>query len=151
MDTVRRIEAYLEELFREERFSHCFPLQVVLAPGNKIRVFIDADEGVTLKACQEVSRALENRLDTDGSFGDSYTLEVSSPGTDRPLTQWRQYAKHRGRTLEVQMQNGSRVTGTLTSLGDGTLYIEQENAKEKHKTAIPFDEVRESVVQIRFK
>ena len=54
--------------------------------GRILRVFIDKPGGVTLDDCQALSRALSKRLDEVDPIEDSYSLEVSSPGIERPLT-----------------------------------------------------------------
>src|SRR5437868_3618110 len=62
-----------------------------------VRVIVDRDGGVTLNDVADVSRAVSETLDADSEMGESpYTLEVSSPGVDRPLTEprhWRRAAK----------------------------------------------------------
>jgi len=71
-----------------------------------LRVIVDGDDGVSLDAVAELSRAISDALDTSednsGSFGsEAYTLEVSSPGVDRPLTEPRHWRRNRGRLVSV--------------------------------------------------
>lgn len=75
-----------------------------------LRVTVDADSGVSLDDIAEVSRALSARLDDAAAMGEApYTLEVSSPGTDRPLTEPRHWRRAAGRL----------VTAPLTAHGNG--------------------------------
>lgn len=68
-----------------------------------LRVVVDADGGVSLDDIAEVSRELSARLDAKNAMGDApYTLEVTSPGVDRPLTQPRHWRRAAGRLVIVQ-------------------------------------------------
>jgi ribosome maturation factor RimP len=67
-----------------------------------LRVIVDADGGVSLDEIAEVSREISARLDAKDAMGDApYTLEVSSPGVDRPLTQPRHWRRAVGRLVVV--------------------------------------------------
>jgi ribosome maturation factor RimP len=151
MDIVTHIERYLEDLVATGKFTDCFLLDVQLTGGHVLRVFLDGDSGITLETCQKISRYLESRLDESGLLGEDYTLEVSSPGANRPLSLWRQYPKHVGRTLLISMQDGSKIKGKLAALEDETLHVDQIINKKKREIVIPFGDIKESVVQISFK
>jgi ribosome maturation factor RimP len=67
-----------------------------------LRLVVDADGGVGLDQIAVVSREVSARLDTSGAMGDvPYTLEVSSPGVDRPLTEPRHWRRAQGRLVSV--------------------------------------------------
>lgn len=77
---------------------------VVTAAGRRsvVRVVVDRDGGIDLDAVADVSRAVSDVLDAADAFGDSaYTLEVTSPGVDRPLTEPRHWRRNVGRLVEV--------------------------------------------------
>ena len=82
-----KIESLLQDKFKEEGFTDCFLLEVKLHANRKLDVFIDSDTGITFGKCQTISRYLEQYLDEEGWLGESYVLEVSSPGVGRPLLQ----------------------------------------------------------------
>ena len=140
----------LEGLFESEEYSDTFLLEVESSAG-KHQVFIDSDSGVDLETCRKVSRYLEIGLEESGIVDEKYTLEVSSPGLDRPLTQWRQYGKHTGRKLEVLLKDGTRAKGVLTETGEDVLFLTEKRKKETVEHEIPFVNIKESVVQISFK
>jgi ribosome maturation factor RimP len=84
-----------------------------------VRVVVDRDGGVSLDAIAEVSRAVSAALDEadaqDGLTGRSpYTLEVTSPGVDRPLTQPRHWARNVGRLVSLTL-DGKPLTGRITT------------------------------------
>ena len=69
-----------------------------------LRVYVDADGGVGLDEIALISRELSARLDATGAMGEApYTLEVSSPGVDRPLTQPRHWRRATGRLVKVTL------------------------------------------------
>ena len=89
-----------------------------------LRVIVDADGGVSLDDIAEVSREISARLDAKNAMGDApYTLEVSSPGVDRPLTQPRHWRRAIGRLVVVPLtddntdvqQDSPADPGTLTA------------------------------------
>ena len=143
------IEQYLQELFTQEGFDDLFLLEV-RPTGSKYEVFLDGDNGVTIEMCRKVSRSLEEQLEEKGLVDAKYTLEVSSPGADRPLTMPRQYNKHTGRTLSVTLQDGSVLQGKLKEMHADGLLLTEKHKKGTVQHDIPFAEIKESVVQISF-
>src|SRR6266487_2002962 len=74
-----------------------------------LRVIVDADGGVSLDDIAEASREISATLDARNAMGEaSYTLEVSSPGVDRPLTEPRHWRRATGRLVAVPVAAGSR-------------------------------------------
>jgi ribosome maturation factor RimP len=81
----------------------------ISAAGRRrlLRVYVDADGGVGLDEIAVISRELSARLDATGAMGEApYTLEVSSPGIDRPLTQPRHWRRAAGRLVKVPLMAG---------------------------------------------
>jgi ribosome maturation factor RimP len=103
----------------------------VQAAGRRriVRVVVDLPDdalgGVPLDAVAAVSEALSQRLDeADAMGGAPYTLEVSSPGVDRPLSQRRHWARARGRLVRVTLRYGATRTGRLTEVDDDGLVVD---------------------------
>jgi ribosome maturation factor RimP len=84
-----------------------------VADKTKVLVLVDADQGMTIASCALLSRALSGELETSDLLEEAYTLEVSSPGLDYPLTEKRQYLKNLGRLLKVYLVTGEEVLGKL--------------------------------------
>jgi ribosome maturation factor RimP len=98
-----------------------------------LRVVVDADGGVSLDDIALVSREASVRLDDTGAMGEApYTLEVSSPGVDRPLTQPRHWRRAMGRLVRVPLASpGPRaeaqaapVEGRVIAAGDNGIILE---------------------------
>jgi len=104
--TRQKIEALTSELATEIAAASGLELvdvEYVKEPsGYYLRVFIDKETGVTLDDCQLVSEALSDRLDEIDPIPGSYSLEVSSPGLDRPLKKRSDYERFCGRTVKLR-------------------------------------------------
>jgi len=99
-----------------------------------LRVVVDADGGVSLDDIALVSREASIRLDDTGAMGEApYTLEVSSPGVDRPLTQRRHWRRAVGRLVRVPMAGlpgpraetqAAAVEGRVVAADDNGIVLE---------------------------
>ncbi len=90
----------------------------VSAAGRRrlLRVVVDSDQGVSLDDAAAISRQLSAALDADPVMGDfPYTLEVSSPGVDRPLTEPRHWRRSAGRLVRVTAAEAGIVTGRVVA------------------------------------
>jgi len=150
-----QIIGWLEERFATEEWSHGYVIDVQISSGHKIEVFVDSDQGLTLRMCTQLSRYLESFLDESADVPDKYKLEVSSPGATRPLVLKRQYHKHVDRTMEVQ--HGEQTTqGVLKTVDDDqivlhTVRVERVNKKRKkieEDVVIPFQEINKAIVKV---
>ena len=101
--------------------------------GNALlRLYIDteAHAGITVDDCERVSRATSDTLDAADPIPGNYTLEVSSPGIERPLRTARHFAPYAGETVFVEMvhlvDERRRFTGRLVASDDSTIEVEVE-------------------------
>jgi len=124
-----------------------FLVEVKVIPGNNIKVFLDADNGITIEKCIKVNRALYNQVEESDLFpnGD-FSLEVSSPGVEEPLKLHRQYKKNIGRTIEVTMNDDTKKQGKLLEVNDDDIVIEEKN-QQKKKTP---ESLRDQTINILF-
>lgn len=96
-----------------------------------LRVYIDSEEGVTIDDCEKVSRQISAILDVEDPIAGEYTLEVSSPGLDRPLFTAEQYAAYVGEVINVRLNSpidGRRkFKGVLNSADPKTIVMTVDN------------------------
>jgi ribosome maturation factor RimP len=113
-----------------------------------LRVAVDKDGGVDMDdiaaATGEVSRLLD---DSDVMGGGSYTLEVSSPGVDRPLTLPRHWRRNAGRLVKATLADGDEVTGRIVEPDDSGAGIEVDGTVRR----VEFGDVAKARIQIEFK
>src|SRR3954454_2989660 len=113
-----------------------------------LRVAIDKDGGVTMDDIADATREVSRVLDDTGVMGEqAYTLEVSSPGVDRPLTLPRHWRRNAGRLVKVSLEEGEPVTGRITSTDEQGAVLDVEGAERR----IAYAEVKKAKIQIEFK
>jgi ribosome maturation factor RimP len=111
----------------------CELVDVELVGGGRrptLRVYIDKPGGVTLDDCADVSRQLSMILDVEDPIPESYALEVSSPGLDRPLVTREDFGQHVGDMIKARLVTplaGRRnFTGRITGVSDEQVSLEIE-------------------------
>jgi ribosome maturation factor RimP len=96
--------------------------------GGLLRLYIDRAGGVTVEDCEAVSRRVSATLDVADPIGGEYTLEVSSPGLDRPLRTRAHFQRFTGGRVRVESlvprAGRRRWTGTLVAVGDAGVTLE---------------------------
>jgi len=131
-----------------------FIVSIRVKPVNNIKVYLDADNGFSIDKCSSVNKKLYAAMEAEQLFPDGdYSLEVSSPGVDEPLTQTRQYRKNIGRKVTVTDNEGVEKTGILKAVDDEEITLEIKPLKNKPAvitTQIPFSVIKKTVVQIIF-
>ena len=119
-------------------------------PDWILRVFIDKEGGVGLEDCEKVSRRLSASLDDADPIPGSYSLEVSSPGLERPLTRDAHFERFSGRLIEVKtyapFQGQKKWEGTLLGLEDGAVLLKVNEEVVK----IPRDQVAKANLAVEF-
>jgi ribosome maturation factor RimP len=110
------------------------------AHGHVVRVFIDrpgpaatAEESVSIEDCEQVNREMSTILDVEDPLPFAYTLEVSSPGLDRPLRDLNDYRRFSGRWAKVvvsePVDNQKAFEGRLKGVDDDTILLEAPNGR----------------------
>lgn len=148
-----RLEGWITEVLHT--VTGYFLVEFKVSAKNEIRVFVDADQGVSINELADLNRALRKRIEESGVFPEGdFSLELSSPGLDEPLKMRRQYLKNQGRKVELLMEDGSRRTGTLLSLGGDSLVLEelvrQDRKKVLQVSEIPFNLIKYTKVCVVF-
>ena len=92
-----------------------------------IRVYIDRESGVDISDCEKVSRQVSAVFDVEEPISEEYTLEVSSPGLERPLFRLEQFRKYVGSTIQLRAklpQDGrKKFKGDLVRVDDDTIVL----------------------------
>lgn len=115
-----------------------------------LRVYIDHDDGISVEACAEVSRQVSAVLDVEDPITGDYTLEVSSPGMDRPLFTLAQFADHVGEQAKIRLRvpyEGRRNFQGVIRGVDGDEIILQV---DEHEYLLPIDSIDKSNIIPRF-
>ncbi|HLW73786.1 MAG TPA: ribosome maturation factor RimP [Gammaproteobacteria bacterium] len=103
--------------------------------GGLLRIFIDREGGVTVDDCEKVSRQVSAVLDVEDPIPGAYTLEVSSPGLDRPLRKETDFARFAGEKAKLELllprDGRKRYTGTLKGCEAGEVLVEVDGLLHK--------------------
>ncbi len=132
-----------------------FLINIKISPANDIRTFLDGDNGITIQKCSEINKALYKFIEEKQIFeGNNFSLEVSSPGIGEPLKLYRQYVKNIGRNVEIELNDGSKISGKLLTVSDDELTIEEKTGKGNKSTTksvtIFFNQIKQTIVLITF-
>ena len=118
----------------------------IIAAGKRklITVIIDSDSHINLDQVTAVSRAVSDGIENVKSLGDfPFTLEVTSPGTDRPLTLLRHWKKNIGKLVKINLNDGGTKEGRISSVNDSSVTFDTGT--------VEFSEIKKAILQIEFK
>ncbi|MBP7897736.1 MAG: ribosome maturation factor RimP [Candidatus Planktophila sp.] len=125
----------------------------IATPGNHriVTCIVDGDASLNLDQVTTVSRVISELLDEAAFMGETpFTLEVTSPGVDRPLTQPRHFAKNVDRLLKVIKLDGSEITGRILSNTDRDVTLTVTIKKETTEQTVLLSDIKRAVVEIEF-
>lgn len=123
---------------------------------GKIQVIIDDYKGIKLDECIEVNRELRSLF---AEQIDAYDLEVTSPGLTEPFKVYEQYDKNLGQKVQVQLHDGTHISGRLLKVSPEQIRVEEKKRiktdKKKKKTIhqehdIPFGDIHHTKLLISF-
>lgn len=122
--------------------------------GSLVRVYVDRPGGVGFSELQATSREISTILDAEDPIEGRYTLEVSSPGLDRPLVSEADFRRALGRLVRVSLRQAEdepkrrQVTGRVVAVEDGTVHL---GAKTGGYEQIPLDRIERGRIQVEFR
>ncbi len=119
-----------------------------------VKVVIDGDDGVTLDAAADVSRAISARLDDAGDADPTgsapYTLEVTSPGVGRPLTLPRHFRRARTRLVALTTTDGKELTGHVLAADGEAVTLVLSGRRGVTQQQVPIGAIAKARVEVEF-
>lgn len=126
----QKAEALLAPIVEEAGFELIDVEYVKEAGCWYLRGYIDKPGGITVNDCEAVSRVFSDRLDEDDFIEDSYIMEISSPGLDRPLKKDKDFARSMGKAVEIRtyrpIDRQKEFSGVLTAYDDNSVTIDDD-------------------------
>ncbi|HEU4683688.1 MAG TPA: ribosome maturation factor RimP [Nitrospira sp.] len=117
-------------------------------PRTIVRVFIDKPGGVTLNDCERAHLALGPALDIADPFPHAYTLEVSSPGLDRPLRRVQDYRRALGKRVSLKLRQSVagqwRLVGTLMEVTDRNVTVAVTDPPPERTVGVELEAITEA-------
>jgi len=148
----------VKKLVEEKLDERMFIVGISVSESNRIDIFIDGFDGLTIDQCVAVSRHVEHSLDRET---EDFSLQVSSPGLSEKFRVKEQYLKYQGKQVEVITGEGLELEGTLISASDEEFVLETsvkekpEGGKKKEliekKHQFKYDEIKSAKAVISFK
>ncbi|WP_421995922.1 ribosome maturation factor RimP [Reyranella sp.] len=126
-------------------------VRVAMSKGGTLQIMVEPSDGrpMDVESCATLSRALSAVLDVEDPIPTAYTLEVSSPGIDRPLTRPKDYARWAGHVARVEttepVEGRRRFKGTLLGMSDGLVRLRLDDGKE---ATVPFASVSRAKLEL---
>ena len=136
-------ESITELIEQQIEGSNIFLVEVIVKPGNAIRVHVDSTGGISIDECVKISRFVNESLDRDV---EDYSLEVSSPGLGGSFRVKQQYEKNVGRDIEVLYTDGIKVKGKLVSVSENGIVLMVNGDDEE----IGFEDIKTAKAIISF-
>lgn len=125
----------------------------LVSPGKHriVTCIVDGEVSLNLDQVTAVSRAISELLDEAPIMGETpFTLEVTSPGVDRPLTKPRHFAKNLNRLLRITKTNGEVVSGRINSNTETEVVLSVVTKKETTEVTVAISDIKRAVVEIEF-
>lgn len=150
---IQIVEGHLQEMLAENPSD--FLVAIKVKPVNNIKIYLDADEGISIDKCIRYNRKLYRVMEESAIFPEgNFSLEVSSPGIDEPLKLHRQYVKNKDREVAVTLTDDVIKEGKLVDVSEEAITIEFTEGKGKkaevQQLSIPFENIKTTTVQIKF-
>ena len=153
--TENSIRALVAEKIEDTEY---YLLSVDIKPGNVINVELESMGPVSISDCVDISRQIEHNLDREA---EDFSLQVSSPGLDKPLRDYRQYVKNVGRELKIKLTDDTEIQGELLTADAEKIEVKEsrkERVEGKKKKEIveenhvlPYSRIKQAKIIIIFK
>jgi len=116
-----------------------------------VRIIIDSQDGISINDCERVSRQIEALLDIEDPIPTSYTLEVSSPGLDRPLKSIKDYKRFISKLVRIitkeKLNNQTFFIGRIKAVEGDEILLQINNHTE---VRIPFNIIAKANLEVEF-
>jgi len=146
-DLKQRIYSLAERVADDQELE-IFDVQLLGKGKLLLRVTVDKEGGVTLDDCERYSKRLGTLLDIENPLSQSYTLEVTSPGLDRPLRGMHDFEKNKGRLVRIitseKVENQNFFIGRIMGLSGDTVILHVND----HEINIPFHFITKARLEI---
>ena len=132
-----------------------FDIQILSSSKKTIlKVIIDKNEGVTIDDCERMSKSLGALLDVEDPIKVPYTLEVSSPGIDRPLATQRDFERNIGKLVRIitleKIDNQTFFIGRISDVGENWIRVSLDRKGKSEDLFIPLEKISKAKLEIEF-
>ncbi|MEE8059867.1 MAG: ribosome maturation factor RimP [Pseudomonadales bacterium] len=115
-----------------------------------VRIYIDSPDGIDVDDCAKLSRQVSSVFDVEDPIMGEYTLEVSSPGMERPLFTLEQFSRYIGENIKIRLripfEGRRKFSGQMIGVEDGDVVV----TVDEHEYLLPFDLIDKAHIVHRF-
>lgn len=111
-----------------------------------VRIILDKDGGISMDEIAAATRQISDELDLLEELAAAFTLEVTSPGIDRPLTEERHWRRNIGRLVKVQIPDSGAIEGRILEVTELDVLLQVK----QYKRSLPLADIERAVVQVEF-
>ncbi|OGW55026.1 MAG: hypothetical protein A2Y81_04695 [Nitrospirae bacterium RBG_13_43_8] len=151
MDEIKKKIIKIAEKVADDQGVELFDLELLGRGKLLLRVIIDSEEGVSLNDCENFSRSFEALLDVENTIPASYTLEVSSPGLDRPLRGLEDFKKHVDKLARIitaeKIENQNLFIGRISDVNGNFVKLSVHG----RELDIPFEKISRARLEVELK
>ena len=148
MEGIKNRVLELGKQVADEQGVELFDIELLGRGKLLLRVMIDKEGGITLDDCERFSRSFEALLDVEDPIPMSYTLEVSSPGLDRPLKELKDFEKNIGKLARIitieKIENQNLFIGRILKVSSDFLKL----LVHGREIDIPFDKISKARLEV---
>ena len=148
MNNVRQRVIRLAEQVAEEEGVELFDVELLGKGKLLLRIYIDKDGGISLDECERFSKSLGVVLDVENPIASSYTLQVSSPGMNRPLRNIKDYEMHIGKLARIvtkeKIDNQTFFIGRISAIHEGVVHLRAG----EHDIYVPVENISRGSLEI---
>ena len=151
-DTQARLEALLEAPLSDLGLDLEAVELTTAGKRQVLRIAVDQDGGISMDDIADATRVVSEILDESDVMGEAaYTLEVSSPGVDRPLTLPRHWRRNVERLVKVTLNDGDVLTGRVVRNDDDSVVLRMDDKRAGSDRAVAFADIRKAKIEIEFR
>lgn len=148
MNDLKNKISYLAKQLANQMGFELFSVELIGTKRLLIRVTIDKEGGVTIDDCEKFSRDFSTILDVEDPIPQSYILEISSPGLDRPLRDEKDFEKNKGKLVRIitseKIENQKFFLGRILEIEDNFVKLLVKN----QVINIPFNKISKARLEI---
>lgn len=137
-EVKQRLIELIEPMVGKKGFE-LVQLEYVVGKHGSLQLIIDHENGISVDDCAMISRAVSDLLDLDDPITHAYSLEVSSPGLERPLTKKEHFMRFQGEKIKVkakeEVEGSIKFSGTLQNAEQDHIVIRKEDGS---LVAVPY-------------
>ncbi len=154
--TAHDLQQYIEPIVASMAFEFVGLEYINHEKGSILRVYIDHKNGINVDHCADVSRRISAVLDVEDPISCEYTLEVSSPGLERPLFSSEHYQRFIGEEIKMSLHralpttNRKRYRGVIIAVNNEGQEINIELETDGELVSIPFDLIKKANLVMQY-